>query len=381
MLDDAITTVPDMAPSCAPEAPPEIKKKPPQQLRFGFTGSAREYFGIWIVNTLLKIVTLGAYTAWAKVRKRRYFYGCTNLNNASFDYLADPKVLFRGWLIAVCVLLLYSFGSKASPGLSGLFSLLFFIIVPWLVVRSRVFNQRNSAHRNIRFDFRTDYREAYVVFAGLPILLPFTLGLLFPYMIYRQKRFFVVNSAFGETSCSFDATPKDYYRLFVLAAGWLLLLAVALVVGVQLVSATMSCSPFVLPATNPDGAMIRQKMAVLIGTVAAISLISIYFFFAIYIQTAVTNLTWNSTLIGRSRFASTLRVRDMAWLYLSSGLAIFLSLGLLIPWVSVRLARYRIENLLLTLTDDPEALTAANPEQVGAAGEEIGDLFNVDVAL
>ncbi len=37
-----------------------------------FTAHAGEYFRIWIVNLALTIVTLGIYSAWAKVRKRRY---------------------------------------------------------------------------------------------------------------------------------------------------------------------------------------------------------------------------------------------------------------------------------------------------------------------
>jgi len=36
----------------------------PEPLRF--TGSGAEYFGIWIVNLLLTIVTLGLYSAWAQ---------------------------------------------------------------------------------------------------------------------------------------------------------------------------------------------------------------------------------------------------------------------------------------------------------------------------
>jgi uncharacterized membrane protein YjgN (DUF898 family) len=34
----------------------------PQPLRFN--GNGAEYFGIWIVNLLLTIVTLGIYSAW-----------------------------------------------------------------------------------------------------------------------------------------------------------------------------------------------------------------------------------------------------------------------------------------------------------------------------
>jgi uncharacterized membrane protein YjgN (DUF898 family) len=39
-----------------------------------FTGRGGEYFGVWIVNLLLTIVTLGIYSPWAKVRRLQYFY-------------------------------------------------------------------------------------------------------------------------------------------------------------------------------------------------------------------------------------------------------------------------------------------------------------------
>jgi len=51
-----------------------------------FTASAGEYFRIWIVNLALTIVTLGIYSAWAKVRKRRYFYGHTRIAGEAFEY-------------------------------------------------------------------------------------------------------------------------------------------------------------------------------------------------------------------------------------------------------------------------------------------------------
>lgn len=39
--------------------------------KFDFTGSAKEWFGIWIVNLLLSIITIGIYSAWAKVRAKK----------------------------------------------------------------------------------------------------------------------------------------------------------------------------------------------------------------------------------------------------------------------------------------------------------------------
>ena len=66
---------------------------------FTFTGTGREYFGIWIVNILLTILTLGIYSAWAKVRRTRYFYGNTRLAGASFDYHARPVQILIGRIV------------------------------------------------------------------------------------------------------------------------------------------------------------------------------------------------------------------------------------------------------------------------------------------
>src|SRR3954471_6399831 len=52
-----------------------------QRHPFIFSGKGGEYFKIWIVNILLSIVTLGIYSAWAKVRNKQYFYGNTQLAN------------------------------------------------------------------------------------------------------------------------------------------------------------------------------------------------------------------------------------------------------------------------------------------------------------
>ena len=61
-----------------------------------FEGSGGEYFKIWIVNLALTIATLGIYSAWAKVRNKRYFYGNTFIAGHSFDYHGRPvRILIR----------------------------------------------------------------------------------------------------------------------------------------------------------------------------------------------------------------------------------------------------------------------------------------------
>ena len=56
----------------------------PSRMPFRFHGQAGEYFRIWIVNICLTVITLGIYSAWAKVRRKRYFYSNTQLNVSSF---------------------------------------------------------------------------------------------------------------------------------------------------------------------------------------------------------------------------------------------------------------------------------------------------------
>jgi uncharacterized membrane protein YjgN (DUF898 family) len=58
--------------------------------RFDFTGRSGEYFRIWVVSLFLSVVTLGIYSAWGKVRKKRYLYSHTELDGTGFEFRATP---------------------------------------------------------------------------------------------------------------------------------------------------------------------------------------------------------------------------------------------------------------------------------------------------
>lgn len=347
-------------PPPVPPAPP-----PPVDYHLSFTGTAREYFGIWIVNMLLKIVTIGFYTAWAKVRQRRYFAGTSLLGGEPFEYLAEPKALFRGWLIAVAAIVIYSVAGRYSPTLGIVVGLAIFCVLPWVIVRSRVFNCRNLAHRNIRFTFRPNYAESYRAYLGYPLLVPLTLGILYPYVAYRQKRFLVENGSYGSTPFKLTARPKEFYVFFLQVLALLVVLVIA-------------TSIFV-------GAFLSGLAPVLKKTPQLISLVSIgfflvYFVFAIGVMTALNNLVWNKTELGDVRFASDMSPASVIWLYLSGFVAVACSLGLLFPWAAIRLRRYRYDHLTLRTAAGIEGFVAGvQAGAVGAAGEEIGDVFGLDV--
>src|SRR6478752_6783812 len=103
--------------------------------RASFTGSAREYFGIWIVNVLLTILTLGIYSAWAKVRRNRYFFGNTVLLGRSFEYHAKGLQILIGRLIVLGAFVVLNVMAAIVPILVLLPTLVVLIALPWLVAK------------------------------------------------------------------------------------------------------------------------------------------------------------------------------------------------------------------------------------------------------
>ena len=98
-----------------------------------FKGKGGEFFGIWIVNVLLTIITFGIYSAWAKVRTKRYFYGNTYVDSDNFEYHAEPMQILKGRLVAVAVLVIWAVANAFFPAASAALLLVFYIALPWLL--------------------------------------------------------------------------------------------------------------------------------------------------------------------------------------------------------------------------------------------------------
>ncbi len=357
----------EQAAGSAESAPPSPGAPPPTlDYRLEFRGTAREYFGIWIVNTLLKIVTVGFYTAWAKVRTRRYFAGATLLDGEPFEYLAEPKALFRGWLIAVAAVVIYSLSSRYSPPLALAVGAVIFCALPWVIVRSRIFNCRNLAHRNIRFGFKRDYGESYTVYLWYALLVPLTLGFIYPYVVCRQKGFLVEKTSYGSTPFRFTGRPGEFYSLFFRGG---------LAVGAAIVTLSfliVSLAKGLVPAVNNPRYLAFVPLAV--GALYLVGLVGI--------MTALNNLVWNRTELGDIRFTSDMSPMTVIWLYISGFVAVACSLGLLFPWAAIRLRRYRYDHLTLHTAAGLDGFVASvQASTVGAAGEEIGDAFGLDLDI
>ena len=388
-----------------------------------FTGKASEYFGIWIVNVALSIVTLGLYLPWAKVRTKRYFYTNTYLKESPFDFHGDPKAILKGMLLAAAFFALYSVLSNYSPVIASIMMFILLLSMPWLVVRSLTFRLRNTSYRGLRFNFSDKYGDAVTTFIGIPILMPFTLGIIFPYLIYRQKRFVVSGSMYGRTYFTFHAKVRSFYKIY-----WLIMLifigGILAAIAIPAYQAYVERAQEVAQENQPPAieqsmeqpieeqqpSMIQQQpsmaeqdqqaedsmenipteqdepaptpmlaQAIGFGITALVSLLYLLIF--AYIQTATANLVWNNVKIDKHEFQSSLKTLQVAWLYLSNGLAILFTVGLAIPWAKIRMVRYRINHLQLKTHGDIGSFIAHETEKVSAIGDEIGEAFDVDVGL
>jgi uncharacterized membrane protein YjgN (DUF898 family) len=337
-----------------PESPtaPGVPSVPSQAIPFQFGGTGGEYFKIWVVNIVLSVLTLGIYSAWAKVRRKQYFYGNTHVNGASFQYLADPVKILKGRLIIFAGFVIYSLMNQFYPLFGAVLLLVFIPAFPWFVVRALSFNARNSALRNIRFNFHGTYFEAAKVFILWPILVPLTLGIISPYLYYRQKKFLVENSAYGTTRFDFQATAKDYYLMVL-----------------------MILLPFVLCVLAAVAAGFLFPPA----TVLAIA--AFYLYAMAYFAVRSHNLLYNSSMLASHGFRAGMAIKAYALIIVTNTLATVVTLGLFHPFAQVRAYRYKISRLALVPEGNLDRFVAAEQAQVSALGDEMSDFIDFDLGL
>lgn len=343
-----------------------------KQYPMQFTGAGGEYFVIWIVNIALTLVTLGIYSAWAKVRNLRWFYGHTLLDGQAFSYLATPMQILKGRLIALAGLVAYYAASYFLPLLAGLLLLALFIAMPWIVVSSLRFHARMSAYRGLRFDFTGKLGEAAIIYILLPLLTLPTLGLILPYLAYRQVKFIAGNTVYGQTAARYEGSLKPFWGVYLLA--FVLMLLPLAVIGYGFYQA------FAMQAAG-----VPKEIAGA-ATAGSIGLGFVLFYLVLPVVSAMimartANLFYNATQLGPVGFLSSQRARDLIWIYLSNLVLIALTVGLFIPWAKVRLARYRANHLVVSGPQDLGQFVAGQQQGSSATGAEMADVFDLNIGL
>jgi len=346
---------------------------PPQPIHF--TGRGSEYFGIWIVNLLLTIVTLGIYSSWAKVRRLQYFYRHTEVAGSTFDFHGRPLRMFYGRLIALGMLLIYSYSIRLHSLVTVVVLVLLALVMPWLLRNSMRFRLYNTSWRGTRFHFKGELAGAYRVFLLNGFLTIITLDLLAPFAHQRLKAYQHDNSWFGRTRCSFHAGAGQFYLVYLLllAAGiiFVFLMTVSGVFGLFTASAAAQQG-----GAPPDPRAFIKVLLIVYGVMILIGAMVGPAFHAL-----INNLVWSNTRIGEHRLESRLSPFRLAWITVSNLVLLVVTVGLFTPWASVRLAKYQLESVRLLPASDLQEFVDAEPEAPGAVGEEAASAFDFDIGL
>lgn len=337
---------------------------PGDVVSFEFTGSAGEYFRIWIVNVVLTVLSLGIYAAWAKVNKRRYFWGNTQLGGRAFEYTGNPLAILKGNLIFGAGAIAYFLAAPVEPLLAVVPGVAVWLVYPWLFQKAMCFNAHNTRHRNLRFGFHGRVGESYSIHLGLALLMPLTLGLIWPYIDYRKKRYQLDNLSYGTATFRFTGEPAAIYGYFFAAVGLALLGAIGTVAAVGVLGAGFQIKD------TPAG-FVAIAMIYLTGSVAGL-----------YYKTRLTNYVLGQTSVADvASFHSSMRVGEVLWMELVNLLAIVCTLGLAVPWAAVRRAHYRWTHVEVRFSGHIEAVTAALTPEPGALGDVAADQFDIDISL
>lgn len=350
-----------------------------------FKGKSGEYFSIWLVNLLLTVVTLGIYSAWALVRRRRYFYGNTELNGDRFDYHAEPIQILKGRLLVIgCVILFYILLAIA-PLLGLLVALVFMALIPWLIIRSWRYNAIMTSYRGVRFNYLCQTGRAYWVLLFCPMLLVLglyaviavmaTIGvsiasavgslsvaiallvifaiLLVPMLAALkgitatlQHDLYVNNLSFGNSSFITTLKKSAFIKIFLVSTLIFMVFFVFAMIftGSFLLNLFQIAYSFsdeipehivLLLFMNNISNLLLMMVMLLLGTIISSS----------YALVAQRNYLFSqTTLQGEIKLHSSMKTLPYIWLLITNTLITVFSLGLAAPVAEVRHARYMAES-------------------------------------
>lgn len=361
-----------------------------------FSGDGAEYFRIWIVNLLLTMVTLGVYSAWAKVRKTRYFWRNTSLYGHRFDFHGSPWSVLRGRIIALLMIVAYTWAFDFSA-VAGLVTVgLLCALAPLLFLRAQQFKLGNTSYRGLRFHLDAQSREAYRRLLPLPLLwfsvtvasaslgaptvvvgaLSLLVLILFPWMHHQLKQFQHGHAQYGSLSASFDPCWSSFYSAYFIAAVMMAGVSMTLIFLMMAISGPMA--PWLSTRLGVEEQTIENITAATGVIAVLVSYLSVWPYFATRLQQAV----WESTSMGPVRFCTYIKASELLVLVLKCALLTVLTLGLYWPFAAIRLARYRIQCLELRTTLPPDQIVGdVRPRAPGATGDGAADFFGLDVGL
>ena len=359
----------------------EQASPPPHKdfLPFRFSAGTAAYYRLWLSNMLLTIVTLGIYSAWAKVRMQKFLLGHTEFAGGRFDYHGQPLTILKGRILMLLVLVLWQLSASSAP-LYTVFGLVLFLCMPWLIAQALRFRLANTSWNRMRLRFSGSNKAAYLAYLKYWTLLTVSVGLAWPWAVLIKRRFITEHTHLGQTRLKQHDCIGSLYAGMLSAIAYSALYAALMfiVLGVVWLLASNAGLDFKLPQEGVpplDLTALLGLFGYLITIWSSMNLLN-----SLQRRAMLKHTTLE--LAGKShRIEWRVSSGQLARLHLGNTLAMLLSLGLAWPWVHLRTLRLQLQPLALYGNSDFSTLHTdlQAPYDSSASGDELADMVGVDL--
>ncbi len=361
----------------------------PLRAQLQFTGTGAEYFRIWIVHALFTLLTLGIYSAWAKVRKARWFAQHTQLLGDSFDFHGRPARILIGRVVALVLFLAYtySFDWSATVGIAVI--LLLLVLGPLLFGSAQRFRLVNTSWRGLRFGFDAPRGRIYAV--CIPLVLVWTAGTVWAAMQGSVPGAIVIgvlsvatwpaihgalktlqhrHARIGALRFEFRSAIGAFYILYARVLGFAFVMAVLVVVAGAMMAGLITL------LVDDKNAFEVWALGLVMG---ALIVLLMYATSWPYFAARMQQLVWERTTAGGLRFHSSIVASRMWSLVMKQMFLVFITLGFYWPFAAVAIARYRVESLSVETDGQWPLLEAPHAADGNAVGDATLDFFDLDL--
>jgi uncharacterized membrane protein YjgN (DUF898 family) len=384
-----------------------------KSLLLEFKGTGWEYFKIWIVNLILTVLTIGIYSAWAKVRTNRYFYCNSRLDKSGFEYHAKPITILKGRLMVVGMLLIYVFLSKVASFAGIVFAMMLFLALPWVIWRNIKFNARMTSYRHVRFAFDGPLENVYRYMLLLPllpvlattgigiivwlvtvnieisaILILIAIAILGIYILVPSVQqlitaYTINNYRYGQSRFRTELSMTIFYKTYLSVLAWSFIFIIC--VGI-LMSVIVEVSGITIGAFSrlADGERLNPNLSkiIMIITMTYLGLILLGIWFKSYIKAKLRNHILDKTQLEHILdMHSNMTVGRLFGFYVSNFILLLATLGLAYPWVKVRNARFTLDATQVMAQGRIDRYITQQLIKQSALCDEFGDAFDADTVV
>jgi len=321
------------------QTPPAVSR------RVTFHGRGGDLFGIYVVNWLFTVLTLGIYYPWAKAAVLRYLYQETEFDNSRFSFHGTGKEMFIGFITVIAVFVglfiaMFSFialaESTGQPWLAGVGMLsvygVLFVLLPFAIHGAMRYRTSRSSWRGVRFGYRGDKSTLVQKFIGGALLTVITLGIYGSWFTIDLRRYIIGHVRFGSVKFGYKGNGTEYFVLNF------------------------------------------------VGVLLSIVTLGIYLFW--YMKNLFNYYVDNLTAEQEGRalsFRSTATAGGYFSLVIGNFFLVVFTLGLGLAWAQVRTLNFVFNNIAIEGSLDVDAIAQTEAAYTDATGEDMVDAMDVGI--